>query len=702
MNGLFSRKIEHLYKNCSFWTRLYTKIRLMLTPFEKVAEYVPKKGVIYDLGCGYGIFANLMAFHSPKRKIIGVDLSKDRIKTAEKTVGRRKNIRFINNDLKNINLEKCGYIVIYDVLHHMNYQAQEKLLKECFGKLDDKGLLIIKDNDTTPTWKFIWNYLHEIIATLLLITKSDKLSFRTKEEFLKLLFKTGFVVETVNIPTNLPYPFILYLCHKVQRKIRGKGIVFVNPPLSMEERYGSIAKGGRNAPPLGLCSLASVARENGYKVHIIDASVLNYSFNKIVKEIEEISPKYVGITATTLAIDRAGKLAEEIKKSNQEIIILIGGPHVTSLPKKTLSKYPAFDLGIIGEGEKTMAELLKAFQKRNKNLKQIPGLVFRQGRKLIFTARRPYIKNLDALPIPAWDLLPSLPKFYCSSPQSYNRRPSSSLVTSRGCPNQCTFCDRSVFGNYIRGYSAEYVLKMLKILTCQYGIKHILFDDDTFTILKPRLIKICQLIIKEKLDLTWTCLARVDTVDEKILKLMKKAGCWQILFGIESGNQEILDKLKKGIKLKQARKALQMTRRAGIRSKGFFILGTPFETKKTAERTIAFMKKVDLDDFHMTYFTPFPGTEIFNRQVKNKKAYERKWGQMNEWTPIFVPAGMTSAELQLLSKKAFRSFYLRPKIIKTYLQTAISTKNFSPLFSGVHALLKYLFLVERKTNLFIF
>lgn len=695
INKLSLRKITYFYKNCNLWTRLYVRIRLVLTPFEVVADYVPKEGIIYDLGCGYGIFANLMSWHSLKRKVIGIDLSKERIKAAQKTIRGRKNIQFFHGNLKDLNLEKCGTIVIYDVLHHMNYQGQEVLIKQCYEKLGEKGLLIIKDNDTTPGWKFFWNYIHEIIAMFFFIRKSDKLSFRTKSGFLELLFKNGFIVEVVNIPTRLPYPFILYLCKKVKKEKVDKGIVFINPPLSLEERYGAIAKGGRNAPLLGLCSLAAVVREKGYKVHIIDAPVLGYGYNEIVKKIIEISPKYIGITASTIAINSAGKLAKELKKFKKDLVVLIGGPHITALPRQTLLRYPEFDFGVVGEGEEVLIDLLSAFEDK-RDLESVRGLAFRQNKKIVVTERRPYIKNLDVLPVPAWDLLPPLDKYYRSSPQSFNRLPSTSLVTSRGCPNQCTFCDRSIFGNYLRGYSPEYVLKILKILVYRYRIKHILFDDDTFTILKDRLERICRLMIKEKIDLTWTCLARVDTVDERILKLMKKAGCWQVLYGIESGNQEVLDKLQKGITVEKIKKALNMTHEAGIRSKGFFILGTPFETKITAKQTIEFMKKINLDDFHMTYFTPFPGTAIYNNQIKNKKFYEKEWSKMNEWTPTFIPEDFSSEELVYFSKRAFREFYFRPKIVGSYLKTTLVTRNFTPLFYGAGALLGYLFFNRLK------
>lgn len=688
MNNQLKKQIKLLYKKNNFLTRLYVDIRLLLTPFEEVSEYLPKKGVIYDLGCGFGIFSNILAISSTKRKVIGIDLSSKRINAARETVRKRKNIKFIDDNLKNICLEKCGSIIIYDVLHHMNYRAQEELLEECFNKLDENGLLVIKDNNTTPVWKFFWNYIHEIITMVLLITRGDKLSFRTKNGFINLLFKKGFIVEAINIPTKLPYPFILYKCRKVKKEKKDEGVVLISPPLTLEERYGKIAKGGRNAPPLGLCCLAAVVRKNDYKVSIIDAPAMGSDYENIVNEITWLSPKYIGLTASTLAIESAHKLASLIKMKQKKVIIIVGGSHITALPEETLLKYQSFDFGVTGEGEETLIELLSVI-KNNQKFEEVRGLVYRKKNKVMVNDRRPFIKDLDSLPLPAWDLLPPLEKFYRSSPQSFDRLPSCSLVTSRGCPNQCTFCDRSIFGNCVRGYSPDYVIKMLKILSHQYGIKHLLIDDDTFTVLRDRLEKICRLIIKEKIDLTWTCLARVDTVNKALLSLMKKAGCWQILYGIESGNQNILNSLKKNITLGEIEKALKITHECGIKTKGFFILGTPLETKETAGETINFLKRIKLDDFHMTYFTPFPGTEIYS-QIKKNNSLDRKWSEMNEWSPVFIPPEMTREELIYFSKKAFREFYFRPKIMLSYFKAAFFSGNVPSLFYGINALLKYL------------
>ncbi|MDI6786632.1 MAG: class I SAM-dependent methyltransferase [bacterium] len=213
-----SRKIVKdlfsLYSHLNFKVRLYLRIRWLLTPFETVEKYVPKQGLILDLGSGYGIFSNLLNILSDNRSVIGIDLSEQRTKIAQLTVGDRYNIRFLKGDLKTVELSPCDVITLYAVLHHMNYKAQEDLLNQCAEKLKQKGILIIKDNDTRPYWKYLLNYVHELAVMYLLGVKGDRLSFRTPEDFKSLLIKIGFSIDTIRLKTYLPYPFILYICKK--------------------------------------------------------------------------------------------------------------------------------------------------------------------------------------------------------------------------------------------------------------------------------------------------------------------------------------------------------------------------------------------------------------------------------------------------------------------------------------------------------
>jgi len=476
-----------------------------------------------------------------------------------------------------------------------------------------------------------------------------------------------------------------------------KNIIFVNPPLTLEERYGSLSGAANTMPSLGLLSLAAVVRTNNFNSHIIEASSLGLDYKDTLEEIFKYSPDYVGITATTLSIHNAAKLARMIKKKDKAVCVIIGGVHLTAIPEETMRNFKQFDVGVIGEGEETLIELLKA-SRDGRDLKTIKGLIVRDGGNLYLTERRPFIKDLNKLPLPAWDLLPGFPKAYHPPSFRFKRLPAASIVTSRGCPMKCVFCDRSVFGNSCRWFSAKYVVEMIKVLQQKYGVREVLIEDDTFVIAKPRLISICEELLKENLNLSWSCLARVDMVEPKILALMRRAGCWQIGYGIESGVQKILDFIGKKITLKQIETALKWTKEAGIETKGFFIIGHPTETIETIEKTINFAKSIDLDDFNIFKLTPFPGSEIYKTAHRYGK-FNDNWEKMNLLETVFVPEGLTKNELEKYSKLALRRFYLRPKIILSYIKRIIANpRNLNKIFRGFLAFLKEIFKREKNVK----
>jgi radical SAM superfamily enzyme YgiQ (UPF0313 family) len=472
-----------------------------------------------------------------------------------------------------------------------------------------------------------------------------------------------------------------------RNNMSGIDIVFVNPPVSLEERYGKLSLSGNMTPPLGLCHLASVCRNEGFNAAIVDANAIGLSHYEVVQEVFKHDPGAIGITASTVSIQSAARLADMIKEIGHSKHIIIGGPHITAVPVATMERYSSFDVGVIGEGERTITDLLHTLSTGG-DLGSVPGVIFRGNHSISQNQKRKPIKNLDELPMPAWDLLPELRHFYKPPPVGYHRLPSTSLVTSRGCPGKCTFCDRTVFGNFCRGFSAEYLFEMVKELYLRYHIRDILFDDDNFIVFKPRLARFCDLLMSSELDLTWSCNARVDIVDEETLRLMAQAGCWQIAYGIESGNQEILDVLNKGITLDQIRKALAMTRKAGIKTKGFFMIGSPLETPKTVEDTIRFVLELPLDDFQTTLFTPLPGCELYET-IETYGELEDDWSKMNLWYPVFVPRGMSKHELVAYSKRAFRRFYFRPKILWGYLKTLKKPEAVAKLAMGIYSMLRY-------------
>jgi len=465
-------------------------------------------------------------------------------------------------------------------------------------------------------------------------------------------------------------------------------IIFINPPLTLEERYGKLSSGGSLLAPLGLATLGAITRNKGFKTEIIDSAALGLSYEKTVDQIMQRAPKYVGITATTIAIHNAAKLAQELKKKRQDIFIIIGGPHISSIPEDTLNRFPQFDAGVIGEGDITIIEMLKALQE-NRDLKKVKGIIIRTNGRIERTSPRELFFDLDNLPLPAWDLLPSLAQYYRPAANSFYQLPSSGVVTSRGCPGKCIFCDRTVSGDRLRMHSAAYLMKMIKHLHFNYGIRDIIFHDDNFIAFRKRLYELCEMLKQEKLKLTWSCTARVDMVNPQLLRTMKQSGCWQIAYGIESGSQEILDFLKKGITLEQIKDALRFTREAGIMNRGYFMIGVPTETVQTIRKTIDFLLELELDDFHMSMFSPHPGTEI-SKSINEYGIVDNDWRKFGGWHPVFIPKDISKEELVYYHKLAFRKFYFRPRIIYQYLSSIFRDyRNILKLFLGAKGLLRY-------------
>ena len=466
-------------------------------------------------------------------------------------------------------------------------------------------------------------------------------------------------------------------------------IVFISPPLTSEEMYGKLALGGSNEALLGICYLAAVVRDNNLNVEIIDMPALNLGYEEVVNMLIKRNPRYIGFTSVTLAIYNAAKLAEMIKEKIPNVIILIGGAHITATPKETMSKFHQFDIGVIGEGETVIVDLLNALE-NDLPLQGVRGIIFRDNNKIIDTGPATLIKDLDELPMPAWDLLPDISKNYTPTLYAVRRSPSFSLITSRGCAFQCTFCDRSVFGNKYRMHSPEYIIAMIKDLYFSHGIRDIRFNDDEFMLSKKRTKKLCEYIVGEKLDFSWSCLARVSSIDADILRIMKKAGCWQIRFGIESGSQMVLDTINKGITLEQVERAVSLTKQEGIKSIGFFMMGLPKETIQTIRETIDFAKKLKLDDFKINYFAPLPGSQLYSDLSKYGKA-NLDWRELHfHVKPSFIPYGLTEGDLIKLNKLAFKEFYLRPRIILSYpFKTKYFLRNIKALVKGGTALINH-------------
>jgi radical SAM superfamily enzyme YgiQ (UPF0313 family) len=332
-------------------------------------------------------------------------------------------------------------------------------------------------------------------------------------------------------------------------------------------------------------------------------------------------------------------------------------------------------------------DLLHAYEEE-RDLATVHGILFRrEDGRLHRTMPRAFIKDLDKLPFPAWDLIDSPESTYAPSALRSHRFPSTSIVTSRGCMGACTFCDNQVFGRTVRSFSPDYILRMMEYLVEHWGVRDITIYDDNFVTRRDVLQGVCDGIASRDWDLSWSCNARVDVVTEKSLRWMAEAGCWQISFGIESGNQEILNQEIKGVTLEQIRQTITFCNEIGIQTKGFFMIGHPGETKESVQETIDFALSMPLDSFQMSFVTPFPGTAMYHEAHEHGQFIE-DWEKMNMWTPVFIPRGFTVHELIALQKKAIRAFYLQPRVLGNYLMSLNSWGRIKALAAGFWTFLR--------------
>jgi len=458
--------------------------------------------------------------------------------------------------------------------------------------------------------------------------------------------------------------------------------------VSIAARYGKFSGAASTQPSFGLACLAATAIHTGTETCIVEAAAQDLSIEQTLKEVMDFRPDIVGISATTVGISAAWELSDKIKQISSDTIVIIGGPHVSALPQESLSKCASVDITVIGEGERTLEDILQRFPEGPSALQGIPGTVERRNADIVVNEPRSFISDLDDLPLPAWSLLKGFPHAFRPSPARMKRWPCASLVFTRGCPNKCTFCDRSVFGQHCRAYSPARAVEMLKDLKDNHGVNEILIEDDTFIISKPRIEEFCKRIIEDNLQMSWSCLGRADRVDADLLKLMRRAGCWHISYGIESGDPEILKNVNKNLNIEQITNALEWSRTAGLRTKGFFMVGFPGETPQSIEKTINLARHLPMDDISVMQLTPFPGTELYNT-VKDSKSFCGNWDRMNTLNTVFIPEDLSAHDIDQARASIIKAFYTRPSVQIRNLVHILQNPRLVPhMFRALPSLIK--------------
>jgi radical SAM superfamily enzyme YgiQ (UPF0313 family) len=432
-------------------------------------------------------------------------------------------------------------------------------------------------------------------------------------------------------------------------------ILLINPFGSnwVEGREDNTGAAIRMAP-IGILSIAAYLAEKGHAVEVHDCrgAVSRVGAEDVLARVRSFTPDMVGFTAVTSGFLNAYRLTEEIKGEIPRITIVFGGVHVSALRGKILESYPAIDFLVTGEGEKSMAELASGAKPG-----AIQGLVYREGTEIKDNGLRTDLCELDSLPFPAYHKLEGFPGGFEAALFNYPSSPSATIISSRGCPYQCSYCDRSVYRRSFRSNSAEYLYEHMAFLKKEFGVRHIFFYDDLFTFNRERIETFCGLLQKKPLRMTFNCAVRVGHIDDELLAMLKASGCWMVSLGIESGAPEILARHKTKVDFNEMKTTVKRIQKSGLRAKGLFMMGLPGETEETIRMTTDFIDTLELDDMNMTKFTPFPGSPIY-QTIHDEGAFEEKWELMNCLNFVFVPKGIGSKErLDELYKQFIKRFY---------------------------------------------
>jgi magnesium-protoporphyrin IX monomethyl ester (oxidative) cyclase len=456
----------------------------------------------------------------------------------------------------------------------------------------------------------------------------------------------------------------------------------------MEERYGKgLSEIGTALPPLGLLSLGAVLEKADYEVRVYDSDLLNSTVEDLIDYINNYCPDFVGIYCNTSNYHRVIDYANRIKQVGN-VPICLGGPHPITAPEDVL-KNKSVDYVVMGEGELTILELLDAIFNR-KDLRGIKGLAYKNSEGKIFVnPRRELINDLDTLPMPARHLVPI--EKYRPSPHHYKELPMTTMITSRGCPFGCIFCaSRNVWGRTYRVRSVEKVIEEIKFLIDRYRIRNINFWDDLWGLNKQWTEEFCRRMIEEKIKISWSCERRVDIGDLGTMKLMKKAGCYSIFYGIESFDQDCLDAINKGIKAEQAESVMMLTKKAGIEVRANFIIGLPRETPEKLKATVKRICKINPDYVKFNVLTPYPGTALY-REIKKGKwgIFKEDWNRSTGYFATFLPHGYKNfEELEMMRRYAFRKFHMRPRYIASKLVKIKSLNDVKKYWDGFKAVAK--------------
>jgi anaerobic magnesium-protoporphyrin IX monomethyl ester cyclase len=405
-------------------------------------------------------------------------------------------------------------------------------------------------------------------------------------------------------------------------------------------------------PPLGLGYLAASLRTQGIPVELVDCTF--HSREEVVEKVRRSHPQIIGIYSMFSMKKSSLELAQLFKDDCD--LLVVGGPLPTFAPVDFLD---VFDVVAIGEGEETLGELVKCVEK-GEDFSSVKGVAYKDRGKIRFTPAKDFVQNLDDLPFPSRELFDNEAyKKYYSKRFGYTI---TSMITSRGCPFSCDFCSRPVFGTSFRTRSPSNIVDEAESIV-SLGYDRVWFADDCFTLNRAHLIGVCDELTRRGIDVGWECLSRVDTVDREVARKMRQAGCVRIFFGIESGNNDVLARMRKQVTVEQARKAVYAAKDAGLQVGAFFIVGYPGESDGTVLDTVRFASGLPLDYLSFTLPYPIPGTALYERVRGNGDVMADDWEEPKSWGLIrhklLYASSFSEGKLKFAIGKAHLQFYGR-------------------------------------------
>lgn len=448
-------------------------------------------------------------------------------------------------------------------------------------------------------------------------------------------------------------------------------VLLINPPwISKDQNVWHGIKAAM--PPLGLLSIAAQLRVEGYSVGIMDVHVERWTIEEFKTELARYRPRFVGIsmmTATAIASNRLACLAKEI---HPDTTVVVGGVHADAMPDECL-KNRSIDIVVRGDGERTLCRIVAGDPWEG-----IRGISYRRENVAMHNLAAEVILDLDSLPMPAYDLVP-MRKYYPAI-GAYKRLPAINMLMTRGCPGKCTFCNSAE--TTLRTRSAARVFKEVKHLHHTYGIREIQFYDDTFTVFKQNVMEFCALMRDSGLGISWAAFVRTDCFSERLAKAMKEGGCHQVMFGIESGDDQILENIRKPIDRERTRWAVQVAKKAGLEVRATYMLGNPGETVETMQKTIDYALELDSDLALFNITTPYPGTQMFTWAQKHGYLNTEDWGEYELSGAIMTLPTVSPEKIQEVYALAHKLYYNRPIM---FWRRLMKIRNIRQLIDGIHA-----------------